>query len=707
MKKTLIIAAIFCFIASGVQAEVLKIPLYKITPETSVDLKCILGEYKIAIPFPERWKIHKAVLNLAYSNSNNLIGDKSQLAVKMNGSLIGQIRQNPLAPEGKTALSIPVTMLKSDYNYLSFHCAQHYTAECEQFCSPNLWTSLNFIDSSLEIDYELVPVPLKLSEVSHFLFDPKIWPSGNVHIITENLSSDVVTMAGIVASGIARKFDYRKVFFSISNDVNPGSDNVLIGSKKFVEAFLKLRDMDINVPGPFLKIVHLPLGKNAKSPLHALIVVSGNNQDEIKMAAETLAHMTLPFPGTDELVVKEFKLPDITLYGGRQILTPDKAYTFKAVDFDTNTFAGFNPSPKHISFRMPADFLIKPNQYAKLSLNFSYGAGMRSDSVLNIAVNDKIVRVVHLQNPNGESIEGYRIDLPTYLFKPGYNIIRFAPTLNPVAKECDQLRPEGFFLTIFGNSTLFFPSMPHFVEMPKIELFLLDGFPITRWPDGYESMFYLTQSDYDTAASALNIIGIISQKNGYPLFGTKISFEKPEKWNGEMVLLGDVKTIPEEFIGMAPLKLAKKSVVPYPVIRDWESESSLAFSGQLSSLGPDTGVVMEFQSPYRTGRSVLQVTGASAKEVLAVSKALVEPSVQDQMKGDLVLMDLNYPDYRVKALSAGTNYYTGQSGTFFMLEYYFYKYTYLNYILLFLFIILLSLAAYYFLQKIRKNRMHK
>jgi cellulose synthase operon protein B len=707
MKKTLILSAILCFIASGVHAETIKIPLYKLTPENSVDLKCIQGEYKIAIPVPERWKIRKAVLTLAHANSNNLIADRSQLVVKMNGSLIGQIRLNPLTPEGKTALSIPAAMLKSDYNSLSFHSALHYTTECEQFCAPNLWTTLNFFESLLEIDYELLPVPLKLSAVSHFLFDPKIWPSGDVHIITENLSSDAATMAGIVASGVARKFDYRKVSFSISNDVKPGNDNILIGSKKFVEAFLKPRGVDINVPGPFLKIMHLPSGRNVKNSLQALIVVSGNSQDEIKMAAETLALMTLPYPGTDELVVKDFKLPDIAMYGGRQILTTDKDYTFRTLDFGTHTFVGFNPNAMDISFRLPADFLVKPNKYARMDLNFVYGAGMRNDSVLNIMINEKIVRVVHLGNPNGETFEGYRIDLPTYLFKPGFNSIRFAPVLNPVSKECDQLRPEGFFLTVFENSTFYFPSMPHFVEMPKIELFLLDGFPITRRPDGYESMFYLTLSDYDTVASALNVIGIISQKNGYPLFGTKISFEKPAKWKGELLILGDVTTIPEEFMKMAPLKIAQKSVVPYPVIRNWESETSLALSGQVSAIGPALGVVMEYQSPYKTGRSVFQVTGASAKEVLAVSKALLEPSVQNQMRGDLVLLDLNSPDYRVKALSAGTNYYTGQSGAFFLIEYYFYKYTYLNYILLFLFIILFSLAVYYLLQKVRKKRAQK
>jgi len=49
-------------------------------------------------------------------------------------------------------------------------------------------------------------------------------------------------------------------------------------------------------------------------------------------------------------------------------------------------------------------------------------------------------------------------------------------------KLCDAVRTDGLFATIYENSTLVFPNMPHFVELPKIELFGLNGFPFTRWP---------------------------------------------------------------------------------------------------------------------------------------------------------------------------------------------------------------------------------
>lgn len=704
MKKVLMLLIAACCFAGSAHAAVFKMPLHKLAPVSFIDLRCTQGQYDISVPIPARWSVTRAVLTLDYVNSASMIGDRSHLIVQMNERPLAQIRLDRAATAGRKQIEVPPALLPPGYNALNIQAVQHYAATCEQVCAPNLWTTVNLYESSLEITYDLRPVPLRLSSLAEFLFDPRIMPQGDVHVITDNLTSDSATLAAIVASGIARKYDYRKVLFSVSREFQAATDNILIAPKAYAESFLSQRGVTITVNGPFLKILPLPLLAGGSDPGRALIVVSGASRDEIKLAAETLAHMSLPFPGSDEMTVREFKLPDISQYSGRRILTPDKEYSLKTMNFGTQTFVGFNPNARHISFRLPADFLVKPNQYAVLKLNFTYGAGMRDDSVLTIMVNDRSVRVIHLKNGDGENIEGYRIDLPTYLFKPGHNTIRFAPTLNPVAQECDILRPDGFFLTIFENSTFTFPAMPHFVEMPKLELFMLDGFPVTRWPDGYDSLFFLTKKDFDTLAAALNIVGLISQKNGYPLFGATVAFERPERWKGEMIVLGDAASLPQDLVERSPLRLAATKLVPYPVIRDWEKEASFAYSGQSSSPGPNQGIVMEFQSPVETGRSVLLLTGAGPAEVAALSRALLEPMVQDQLRGDLALINLKDPAAAVHAVSAGPSYYTGAVGTLFKLEYYLYKYRFLNYLLLAIAVIAAGALLYVLLRKLRARR---
>lgn len=706
MKKRALIAIIILFIfTTYANADTLRIPLYKLTPVSSIDLKCIQSEYRVSVPIADRMIVKGATLHLKYVNSSALLAERSQLAIKLNEKLIGQVKFNPALPEGVMNLEIPADLIENGYNEFTIHTVMHYADQCEQFCSPGLWTTIDFYNSSLDIDYDYKPVPLKLSDMPAFLFDPKIFPNGEIHMVTKNLTSEKVTLAGIVASGISRKFDYRKVLFSISSEIKPEADNVLIGSKDYVESFLSEKGINLTVEGPLLKIMPLSALNSSLKNHKALLIVSGKTTDEIKMSAETLAHMSLPYPGTDEMIIKEFKLPDITLYSGRHILTTDKEYTFKNLNFDTHTFSGFNPSAIDITFRLPTDFLIKPNQYAKMIINFTYGAGMRNDAVLNVMVNDKTVTVIHLKNPSGDNIKGYKIDMPTYLFKPGHNTIKFLAYLNPVAKECDVVRQDGFFLTLYNNSTLYFPSMPHFVEMPKMELFIIDGFPFTRWPDGYESMIYITKHNNELVASALNLIGLISQKNGYPLFGIKINMEKPDKWDGDMIVLGEVKSIPEDLLKAAPLKLTKQSVVPYPVVRGWENETTFAISEQLSSIGADEGIVMEFESPYKSERSVFMITGASSREIQALSLAMLEPEVQGKIKGDITFINLAASPYRVKALSAGKNYFTGKTGKFFQIEYFFHRYSFTDYVFITLVILIISLSLYFILKRIRKKRM--
>lgn len=696
---------VFCCLATTVDAEVIRVPFYKLAPAKTVNLRCTNGEYTTSIPIPERWAIKRATMSVSYVNSANLLGDRSQLVAKINGHPFAQARLNPNAPAGKMDVSIPITFFEAGYNSLSFQVAQHYTQNCEQFCAPDLWTNLNFSDSFMEIEYTLKPVPLMLSKISDFLFDSKLFPQGEVNIITEDLSPEIINIAGLTASGIARRFDYRKVFFSVSKDIKPGYDNVLLGKKDFVEAFLKRKGVETKeIVAPFLKIMYLPKEERETDQSHALLVISGHDLGHVRLAAETLANMTLPYPGTDEMEVKEFDMPDISFYGGKQVLTPDRSYKLKNLNFNTHTFEGFNPVPAEISFRLPADFFIKPNNYAALTLNFSFGAGMRNDSVLNIQLNDKNVKVIHLNNVSGDSIEGYKVELPTYLFKSGTNTITLVPYLNPIAKECDLIRPDSYFLTIFDNSTLFFPAMPSFVEMPKIELFMQDGFPFTRSPDGNGSMIYLTQSDNDTIEAALNLIGLVTQRNGYPLSGIKIGFDKLDAWKGDAIVLSDVSAIPKDLLEQAPLKPAKMSSVPYPVAGGWNGESAMALSKQFSGIGQGSGAIMEFQSPYKRGCSMLLLTAASTSDLSALSRALLDPGVRSQSTGDLVLVALSHNDYKVTALSAGEKYITRKSGKVSMIDYYIYLYPSLYYISFGLLILFISITLFYYLRNIRSRR---
>jgi cellulose synthase operon protein B len=705
--KLVTLFLLLLFAVTGAHAASIKVPLQKLTALPAIELKCINGSQTISIPLAERWNVKSALLTLRYSVSNNLIGEMSQLIVKVNDSPVAQTKLSPQAPNVEVAIDIPVALLKPGYNSLSFHVAQHFSRQqCEPPCSPDLWTNISVTESFLQFEYDLKPVPLKFGAASAMIFDPTQFPESEIHLVTENLSAEAATLATVVASGVARRFDYRKVKFSVSREIKPGVDNVMIGSHAFAEKVLE--GNAITLPkgeGGLLKLFRLPAKGGGWDPQHALIVIAGDQPAALKVAAITLANMSLPYPDTDELHAVSFSLPDVSMYSGRQVLASDKAYDFKTLNVSTHTFRGINSESIHISFRLPADFLVKQNHYAKMAINFSYGAGLKSNSALNVAVNGQELRAIHLDNPSGNFIDGYKLEIPTYVFKPGANTIRFTPSLNTIGGVCETLTTDGLFITLYENSTLYFPPMPHFVELPKMELFALNGFPFTRWPDGYETLIYLPQPDDAALSTTLNIVGMVTQRNGFPLFGTQITYTEPKDWGGEVLVIGKADAIPKSFMAAAPLKLADTSSIPYPATRGWNSEMQVAYSKQRSALGPDTGVMMEFESLVKKGRSVLVITAQNNDGLLALGDAMLDPGVQGGIAGDLVFIDLSNPKYPLTSMQVGAKYTTGNKGDISILDSFLYANIYVFYGSIAFAVIALALIVYWRLRVFRAKRV--
>lgn len=699
-------AFLLCLLASlPAMGKEIRIPLHKLAPSNVLVLKCTSDEQGMEIPISERWNLKAVTLDLQYVSSVNMIGDLSQLAVKINSIPIAQFKLNPKAPEASVKVNVPLLHLKPGYNTLKFQVVQHFTTrECESPCSPDLWTNINLQDSILHVEYEDNPVPLRLSAVSDYLFDPKTYPEANVHFVMEDRSEEMLTIAAIASSGIARRYNYRKVTFSMSRQIKPGVDNVILGRNRFVSGFLAPFNLLLgDVEGGYLKIFPLPDG-DGYDVMHALLAVSGEEFDHVKIAAETLASISFAYPGSQELNAFEFSLPKVPPYGGRAVLIANKTYDFKTMDFETTSFRGVNPAGKDLVFRLPADFVIQQNRNAKLVLNFAYGAGMREDSALNVLINDKIVRAVGLNKQSGDFLQNYVLDIPAYLFKPGRNVISFGVELHPDLRECDLKLTGNLFLTIFENSTLTFPDMPHFVELPKLELFMLNGFPFTRWPDGFESMIYLADTSDEAVSAAMNMVGLMSQKNSFPLLNIRIGLTPPRNWKGDLITISSSEQLPAEIKEKSPLRTSKTSWVPYPVVHGWEGESSMSFSRQASALGKGRGLLMQFESPYQTGRTVMALVADSNADLFHLSEALLDAGVQGQVFGDLALVEMAQPKPKVTSMEVGEKYTTGKMGDISRIESFLNTYPYLYYALMGVLILGFTYTVYILLKRYRATR---
>jgi hypothetical protein len=246
--------------------------------------------------------------------------------------------------------------------------------------------------------------------------------------------------------------------------------------------------------------------------------------------------------------------------------------------------------------------------------------------------------------------------------------------------------------------------MPHFVEMPKIELFMHSGFPLTRWPDGHEGYVWLADKDERTLAAALNLVGLATQRNGFPLFELAFTHEKPPG-PGEILVVGTTAAVSRDIRAAAPRKILEEGVtVPYPVVRGWNVEAATATSLQQSSLGPGRALFMQFQSPFEPGRSVVMLTALTPDDLVAASRLLLTGPVQSQTRGDLVLIEPGEKEAKVTAISTGERYATGKKGSYSAIESFLYTRPLAYYGAIGIALLAFAGALYYLLARLRAKR---
>jgi len=144
--------------------------------------------------------------------------------------------------------------------------------------------------------------------------------------VTEDDSARSATLAGIVASGIARRFDYRAVSFTVSRAPRPGVDNVLIGKRAFAAKVAGPATTLRASKGGVLRVMPMVDAKGAPDPKRALLVVTGDTDEAVKLAAITFTNISFRFPGTEELEAFGFSIPDVKQYSGRETIATDQVY---------------------------------------------------------------------------------------------------------------------------------------------------------------------------------------------------------------------------------------------------------------------------------------------------------------------------------------------------------------------------------------------
>ena len=566
MKKLILVifAVMMTFVwlmpAMAVQQKLL---LRKIAPVGDVQLRGNKDAYGFSLPIPRRWRVKQAEFHFSYVNSSALLPLNSRLVFRIHGRPLAQIRLNPNAPEGDVSVLIPGELLKEGYNPCLISVAQHYTIEeCEDPFSPELWTWVDLSKAYFIFDLEPVPVPERVSAISDFIFDARNIFDARVNLVIPELTESYTRLAAVVGAGVALRYEYRQPIFSVSNKILERQDNIVLGIAKEIEDILPSGVAAAS--GASIAVGHMrtlskypvtQLPKTEIDPSHALITLSGANLEELDRSVKAFSALSYSFPDSSFTKINQINLPDVKPHMIQKGLAPGKSYNLDSLGMPTTVFRGMASPATGVDIRLPSDLYLTPNRFTSIVLHMAYDAAMRSDSVLNIRLNGKFISGIPLDNPQGDYFKGYKIDIPLSSFAPGMNRLEFEAVLTPLhTDKCTLIQTENLRLIIYDDSKIMIPEVPHWIKMPKIEVFFQDAFPFGSWPDMRDTTVMLPDKTLTAAAAAINMVALSAQKIGYPPFEIKTAFSLSNTTTDtDLMVVAPLSAIPKEILQSAPL----------------------------------------------------------------------------------------------------------------------------------------------------------
>lgn len=713
MKK--IFAFVIClslWLPAAVHAQTVSLPLKDFMAVDNIRLSGMEANtqrFELKLPIPERWKVHKARLTFGYTNSSALIKDRSKLIFVFDEFVLAQDSLDPLVYKKKMTVNIPPELLSPGYHPFEIQVAQHSVETgCEDPSAPELWTSIELVDAVLELEMDLKHIPLRVSAINDFLYDPKNIHPPDIDLIFPELTPGIMKSVTLCATGITNRYEYRRARFFNTDQINRRTDTILVGGPEFLK--LKLSRFGLpdslweNIQGPHLSLHHLPyLEPNGTSqsnpkadPGHALIIVSGRNENEILKAATALSLLSMPLPDASSVHLTDIQVPTLEPYRFKNGLVPGCTYALKALGMDSFTFKGMTATPKGIEFRVPSNAHLTPNDQAVLSLTIAYGAAMREDSVLNIQLNNKFVAGIPLKDPSGGKYLDYEVHILMSSLKHGINRLLFAPELVPqITDQCTLIQTGNLRITVFENSTLSLPEIDQWIEMPNLGALLTDGFPFGRYPDMRETQIAIPDKTPASFMASVNLIAMTSQKIGFPPLAATWHLETPVSEDKDLIFVSQNDTIPQSFRKAAPIDLTTPGPIKMPHLGrpkgDCEKNSLLSKffhprQGKISQVTikesklvilradpifiQGRGACIEFQNPNGKNRTVFMLTAENKEDMVKTGQALWDPRVQASLRGDTALINLTDPELDTRSFRLGDSYYLGKVSPIPFMDYY-------------------------------------
>lgn len=695
-------------VSAGKEAPLQSIPLSNLSSRVGpIRLTRIDGSATLSIAAARRENIKSAVLHLVTTNSISL-KERSQLIVRLNNRTVAQLQLSSRQPEITADIRLPVELLQPGYNQLSFRVAEHsQDTECEDPNAPELWTEIDTTASVLRLQSELKPLVPQLSDLND-LFDPKLQTLQKINIVTAGHpdSDSVLRTGGLLAQGIGVKLRYqmpaiRQLDAQAASGGNgsgsaapglaaaslAGADNLLVGSVAALKPYLDNKLLQ-QIKGSFLGVYPMPDGQ------HFLLVVSGRDDKEVQRAAEVFAWQRLELPAQAQWNISNFTPPKMPDYMPQANISTQGLYSFKQLGFNTSALSYATPAEMNIN--LPPNVYTQEDAQMEFHLNFSQGAKVNAETMINLYLNDVFQRSLTIDERQGGYYENYRLSLPLRNFRPGTNVLSFRPAVMP-QNLCAQTGP--LLMSLFDDSSVKVPYIYRFAQLPDLARFSSNAFPYVSQSDGSALSLQVGDKDSATISAAWTLLAKLAQKQTVPLSAAQVTFGAPDPQRNVLVI-GNVATLPADVLSDAPWKLDRElTFAGASIPMATPSQESGWFRQQFHTLTGSnrsnvqaeylntavTGdarlarqlLVMQFRAKKFGDVTTTVFAAANPAQLQEGVNQLVAPAYWNNLAGDVSLLTLGKPDVATQRI--GATYDEGRIGNAEYLGYIGSKYPWTTY----------------------------
>ncbi len=645
----------------------------------------------IVFTLPGDEVITNAHLNLSLRVSQALAARNTSLQLMLNGQPLGTL---PLGASDSDIsdyqLEIPAAMVVASNN-LSFKINDADKLLCEKESAQNYQVTI-LPKTTLSLEGQQLNIGTRLRNFPRPFIDPlRMTPASVAMGFASNVTPDAITAAALVASWLGIQSDYRTIRFPVSRGELPEQNAILFGHPGDRIGTLTLPQAS----GPQLTLID-----NPNNPVYKLLLVTGEDDDQLRQAALRLTTQPLNTDASSLAVQPQPPVSRQPYDAPRWINTSRPVRLSELLDPNQNlTSTGLWHDALRVNFRAAPDLFLWDGDTVPVNLNYRFPSESwidESSSFLNVMLNDTFLRNLTVNKVGlleqawhrlgGDARqEEYQLHLEPWLIY-GDNQLSLYFNIRPKADApCGVLLNNNIKSRIEEESWIDLSHTRHFTLLPNLSYFVGASFPFTRLADFSQTTLLMPEKPsnaeiatlLDLAARAGNATGAALTQNqvmfGLPSGGTHlarlaksdvlaISTTGDSRFNQQMLAHSPFEASGPTFGVKTPSTLDN---VRSWLTGDWYRQP-LDADRYFSSNEAWRGFI-SYRSPWNRERTVVMTVATSDEQLLRLHGDLNSARINAAIRGDTAIIT---DENGIRSFRVGPQYPSGEMPWYMMVVWY-------------------------------------